>query len=47
MLRIFVSTLCFSDAAILTGAEEDGNVISRVKTTLSLHRFTGLGVVKF
>jgi hypothetical protein len=28
---------------LLTGAEEDGNVISRVKTTLSLHRSTGLG----
>jgi hypothetical protein len=28
---------------LLTGAEQDGNVNSRVMTTLSLHRFTEVG----
>ncbi len=32
---------------LLTGTEEDGNVISRVKTTLSLLDPQDLGVVKF
>jgi hypothetical protein len=28
---------------LLTGAEQDGNVNSRVMTTLSLHRYTEVG----
>jgi hypothetical protein len=37
------TTSVVSPMQLLTGAEQDGNVNSRVMTTLSLHRSTELG----